>query len=88
MTREYRGFLRPGLLAGASAATLALVVAWGAPPSEKTARAQTEPPAPVAPRSANEATKTNAPPLVKPSETPHLLLLFTDQVVGYIQPCG
>jgi hypothetical protein len=25
---------------------------------------------------------------VKPSDRPHLGLFFTDQVVGYIQPCG
>ena len=27
-------------------------------------------------------------PRVKPSDPPHLVLFFTDQVIGYIQPCG
>jgi len=88
MICNYRRFLGAGLLAGASAVTLALVAAWGAPPPDEAARVQTRPAAPVAPAPTPEATSASQPPLVKASEKPNLLLLFTDQVEGYIQPCG
>ena len=47
--------------------------------------AETPPPQPATqPAAAQEAPKQR----VKPSDPPHLTLLFTDQVVGYINPCG
>ena len=85
MACEYRRFLPAGLVAGVVALTLALVAAWGAPAPEKVAQAQ---PLPSSQGTANTVGTTGARPLVKPSDEPNLLFLFTDQVVGYIQPCG
>jgi hypothetical protein len=48
------------------------------PPAGPQAQPETQPAAAV------EAPKQR----VKPSEPPDLTLLFTDQVVGYINPCG
>ena len=85
MACEYRRFLPAGLAAGVVGLTLALVAAWGAPAPEKVAQARTRPSSPAR---AGSAATTGARPLVKPSDEPNLLFLFTDQVVGYIQPCG
>jgi hypothetical protein len=60
-------------------ASLALLAAVFAGAAEKS-------PAPPAtqPAAAQEAPRQR----VKPSDPPDLTLLFTDQVVGYINPCG
>ncbi|MEE8537298.1 MAG: hypothetical protein V3S71_04775 [Acidobacteriota bacterium] len=85
MACEYRRFLSTGLVAGVVAVTLALVAAWGAPASGKGLQAQNRPPSPA---TVGSAATTGKRVLVKPSDEPNLLFLFTDQVVGYIQPCG
>ncbi len=85
MACEYRRFVPIGLVVGVVALTLALVAAWGAPAPEKVAQAQT---LPASQGTASTAGTSGARPLVKPSDEPNLLFLFTDQVVGYIQPCG
>ncbi|MEE9219797.1 MAG: hypothetical protein V3U98_12095 [Acidobacteriota bacterium] len=85
MTRNDRHLASGGVLAALAVGTLAVVGAWGQPgdpaASPKLAQAARRPaqtrPAPTLGR-----------PRVKPSEPPHLMLFFTDQVVGYIQPCG
>jgi hypothetical protein len=59
------------------------IVLWGA---ALLAGAAGNPPAQPAtqPAAPEEAPKQR----IKPSDPPHLTLLFTDQVVGYINPCG
>lgn len=48
------------------------------------AAAENPPAQPATQPAAEEAPKQR----IKPSDPPHLTLLFTDQVVGYINPCG
>lgn len=67
-----------GLVLALGAMALALVVARAAQSEPVGAAAQAAPADPAAP----------ARQRVKPSDPPHLGLFFTDQVVGYIQPCG
>jgi len=70
-------------LIAAVAATFVLVAAWSAePPSAP------EPSPTAAPATQPGADAAAPRQRIKPSDPPHLGLFFTDQVVGYIQPCG
>lgn len=76
MARRYRLF---ALLPALGALAVALMTAPSAEPPPAAPETQ--------PAQAGTAPAA-AKPRVKPSDPPHLGLFFTDQVVGYIQPCG